>query len=152
MDYADTNFVVAVFFHNPARTPAVERRLRRQVDPVVVGELAEFECRNVFTRLEKRPNGEAWRGLAGRLERGEWRRQPLSWPEVSERAARLLDQFAARLSVGSLDVLHVAAALESGCQCFLSFDSASRARVLAASVRLAVWPDLTPAERGGVIR
>jgi len=152
MDYADTNFVVAVFFHNPARTPAVERRLRRQADPVVVGELAEFECRNVFARLERSAHGEAWRGFSERLDRGEWRRQPLSWPGVSVRAERLVDQFAARLSVGSLDVLHVAAALEAGCRCFLSFDSASHARVLAASARLAVWPELTPAERGDVIR
>jgi len=152
MDYADTNFLVAVFFENATRTPVVERHLRRLKGPLMVGELAEFECKNVFSRLERRPNGEAWRGLKARLDRGEWRRQPIEWPGLVARAVELVDRFASRLSIGSFDTLHIAAAMEAGCARFLSFDTASNARVLAASARLDVWPELSAAEKGRVAR
>jgi len=46
----------------------------------------------------------------------------------------------------SLDVMHVAAAVELSCKAFLSFDSTSYQRVLAAAQKLAVWPPLTPEE------
>ena len=51
-----------------------------------------------------------------------------------------------------MDTLHVAAALVGGCPRFLSFDSNSNARVLAASARLTVWPELTAEEKVRVIR
>lgn len=152
MDYADTNFIVAAHFENPSRTAAVERFLRRATRPVVLGELTELECRNVFARLEQRAGGEAWQALADRLDRGYWRREPARWPALMGRGLALLDRYAHRLSVGTLDVLHLAAALEAGCTGFLSFDSQSNARVLAASLRLRVWPELTPAEKGRVLR
>ncbi len=152
MDYADTNFLVAVFFENARRTPAVERHLRSLSTPLVVGELAELECRIVFTRVEKQRDGEAWRGLKARIDRGEWRGEPVDWNRVSARTRDLTDRFSHRLALGSSDTLHIAAALEAGCARFLSFDAASNARVLAASARLAVWPELSPEEKSRVVR
>ena len=51
-----------------------------------------------------------------------------------------------------LDTMHVALAQSSGCTWFLSFDTNSNARVLAASARLKVFPDLHPAERARLVR
>ena len=152
MHYADANFLVAAFFENASRTPAVERYLRSLSVPLVVGELAELECRIVFSRVEKRREGEAWRGLKARLDRGEWRGEPVIWDRVSARTRELTDRFSHHLAIGSFDTLHVAAALEAGCTRFLSFDAASNARVLAVSARLAVWPGLSPAEKARVVR
>ena len=152
MDYADTNFLVAVFFENARRTPAVERHLRMSSEPLVVGELTELECRIAFSRAEKRPQGGAWQGLKARLEREEWRSVPLNWSRVAAKAQELTDRFSHLLAIGSFDTLHIAAALEAGCTRFLSFDSNSNARVLAASARLKVWPELSAKEKACVIR
>jgi len=47
----------------------------------------------------------------------------------------------------SLDAMHVAAAVESGCKVFLSFDTNSCQRILAATQKLEVWPALTSDEK-----
>ena len=69
------------------------------------------------------------------------------WERLAAQARELLDKFAPRLTVGSLDTLHVAAALVGGSPRFRSFAAASNARVLAAAARLAVWPELTAGEK-----
>jgi hypothetical protein len=56
-----------------------------------------------------------------------------------------------KLKAGTLDTLHVAHALHLGCTRFLSFDNDSNARILAASCRLKVFPELTPTEKGRVM-
>ena len=152
MDYADANFLVAVHFEVPGHTDLVERYLRRSTRPIVVGELAELECRNVFARLEGRAGGEAWQALVARLDSGGWRREPVIWESVVAKTRELIDRNAPRFSVGSLDTMHVAAAVAAGCSTFLSFHSQSNARVLAASARLKVWPELSGSEKGRLLR
>ena len=66
----------------------------------------------------------------------------MDWKSVTEACVRLIDRFWIKLKAGTLDTLHVAYALHSGCARFLSFDSDSNARVLAASCRLKVYPEL----------
>lgn len=63
----------------------------------------------------------------------------------------LIERFGARLNAGTLDTLHVALAQLSGCTWFLSFDTNSNARVLAASARPKVFPSLLPAEKAKVV-
>lgn len=152
MDYADTNFLVAAYFEVAGYTEVVERYLRRSSRPLVVGELAELECRSVFARKEQRADGEAWLALTARLDSGGWRREPILWERVATKSRELIDRHSPRLVVGSFDTLHVAAALVAGCSTFLSFDVQSNARVLAASARLKVWPELSAAEKGRVLR
>jgi len=53
----------------------------------------------------------------------------------------------ATLNCGTLDTLHVALAQLAGCTWFLSFDTNSNARMLAASARLKVYPELTTARK-----
>jgi predicted nucleic acid-binding protein len=67
---------------------------------------------------------------------------------TGRRAAGLMRNFYPRWNkLRSLDVMHVAAAVESGSKVFLSFDRASHQRVLASTQRLEVWPPLTPEEK-----
>ncbi|HRI13550.1 MAG TPA: type II toxin-antitoxin system VapC family toxin [Verrucomicrobiota bacterium] len=152
MQYADTNVIVAAYFETGGHTTTVERYLRKLRQPLVVGELAELECRSVFARKERQADSEVWQNLVARLDRGDWRREPVVWERLATQAKALSDRFAARLSYGSFDGLHVAAALVAGCSDFLSFDTNSNARVLAASARLKVWPELSPDERTRVVR
>lgn len=152
MHYADTNLIVATHLHVPEFSPVADRYLRRLGQPVVLGELAELEARGVFIRREGRSDGEGWQRLQSRLDRGEWRREPVAWERLAVKTRELQDKFSARLHVGSFDLLHVAAALSAGCSGFLSFDTNSNARVLAASARLKVWPELSPEEKARVVR
>lgn len=151
MDYADTNFVVGLHFRS-ANSGLAEKFMRRHSLPVVVGELTELECRGVFARLTGKRDSEAWERLQARFDGERWLRQPVVWELVAAKAVALLDRFAPRLTVGSMDTMHVAAALAGDCTRFLSFDAASNARVLAVSARLAVWPGLSPAEKARVVR
>ena len=79
---------------------------------------------------------------------GAWRRETMDWLAVLEKSKLLIDRFGMKLKAGTLDTLHVAHALHSGCTRFLSFDNDSNARVLASSCRLKVFPELTSEEKG----
>jgi hypothetical protein len=102
--------------------------------------------------LTEPDNSENWARLQGVIESGAWRREPMDWAVVSERANQLIDRVGARLKAGTLDTLHVAHALHSGCTRFLSFDTDSNARTLAASCKLKVYPVMTGEEKGRLLR
>jgi hypothetical protein len=86
------------------------------------------------------------------LDAGTWLRYAVPWEEMVNRTVELIERYGARLNAGTLDTMHVALAQSSGCTWFLSFDTNSNARVLAASARLKVFPDLHPAERSRLVR
>jgi predicted nucleic acid-binding protein len=66
---------------------------------------------------------------------------------VAKRAAGLMINFCPRWKkLRSLDALHVAAAVTGNFKTFVSFDTRSFQRVLAATQKLKVWPPLTAEE------
>ncbi len=66
---------------------------------------------------------------------------------VAKRAAGLISNFCPRWKkLRSLDALHVAAAVAGNFKTFVSFDTRSFQRVLAATQKLKVWPPLTAEE------
>ena len=66
---------------------------------------------------------------------------------VARRAAGLIIHFCPRWKkLRSLDALHVAAAVTGNFKTFVSFDTRSYQRVLAATQKLKVWPPLTAEE------
>lgn len=66
---------------------------------------------------------------------------------VAKRAAGLIINFCPRWKkLRSLDALHVAAAVTGNFKTFVSFDTRSYQRVLAATQKLKVWPALTAEE------
>lgn len=66
---------------------------------------------------------------------------------VAKRAAGLIIHFCLRWKkLRSLDALHVAAAVTGNFKTFVSFDTRSYQRVLAATQKLKVWPPLTAGE------
>jgi predicted nucleic acid-binding protein len=66
---------------------------------------------------------------------------------VARRAAGLIINFCPRWKkLRSLDALHVAAAVTGQFKTFVSFDTRSFQRVLAATQKLNVWPPLTAGE------
>ena len=66
---------------------------------------------------------------------------------VAKRAAGLIINFSPRWKkLRSLDALHVAAAVTGNFKTFVSFDTRSFQRVLAATQKIKVWPPLTAEE------
>lgn len=64
----------------------------------------------------------------------------------------LFRTYAPRSNVGTLDLLHVAAAKRFGCTWFLSFDSASGCRAVAHACGLRVYPELNSTDRAWLKR
>lgn len=112
--------------------------------PLPLTELQESEARNAFrlkcARGETNP-GELAAGLAaleGDLRAGKLRRTSLDWPAVWQRTEQLSAAHAQATFCRTLDILHVAAALELGAGELVSFDR--RQRVLAGRAGLQVLP------------
>ena len=148
MNYLDSNFAAALHFHIAGHTAIAEKYVRRTSRPFVFSELAELECRRAFVVRTGSPDSENWQRLQQLLSGSVWLREPVRWDRLSAKAAELIDRYGTKLQAGTLDTLHVAQALLSGCTWFLSFDSKSNARSLAAACRLKVFPQLSGAEKG----
>lgn len=152
MNYLDTNFIAALHFNVAGQTEAAERYVRKSPLPFLVSGLAELEAHRVFVRRAGQTRSEPWEVFCERLETGFWLRYPVAWEPTAARTRELIERFGARLQAGTLDTMHVALAQLSGCTWFLSFDTNSNARVLAASARLKVFPHLTAVEQARVVR
>jgi predicted nucleic acid-binding protein len=152
MNYLDSNFAAALHFNIQGQTEAAVRFVRKNSALFVFSELAELECRRAFLLRTGKTNSESWSRLQSLIVDGTWQREPIDWRPLLAKSTQLIDRFGAKLKAGTLDTLHVAHALHCGCTRFLSFDSESNARVLAASCRLKVYPDLTVQEKGRIVR
>ena len=152
MNYLDANFATALHFNIRGQTELAEKFVRKNSTPFIFSELAELECRRAFVLRTGRSNSDNWTRLLSLMTDGVWQREPLDWKPVLSKSTQLIDRFGTKLKAGTLDTLHIAVALNSGCTRFLSFDNDSNARVLAVSCRLKVYPDLTSQEKGRVVR
>lgn len=150
MNYLDANFIAALHFNVPGQTETAERFVRKSALPYLVSGLAEMEVRRAFVRRTGQSRSEPWEVFMEKLEAGGWLRYPVAWDPTAARTIALIERFGAHFNAGTLDTMHVALALLSGCTWFLSFDTNSNARVLAASARLKVYPPLRPIEKGSV--
>ena len=95
---------------------------------------------------------ESNRNILGRyadIEEGlRLRLEPVDWTRAFQHGESLARRFSLTLCPGGHDLVLVAAAVTMGATCFLSFDSHSRQRPLAAAAGLQVWPPLRKEENG----
>ena len=152
MNYLDANFIAALHFHVVGQTETAERFVRKSTLPFLVSGLAELEARRAFIYRTGQIRSQPWEVFSEKLEAGVWLRYPVAWEPSAIRSHELIERFGARLNAGTLDTMHVALAQLSGCTWFLSLDTNSNARVLAASARLKVFPALLPSEKAKVVR
>jgi predicted nucleic acid-binding protein len=152
MNYLDANFIAALHFNVAGQTETAERYVRKSALPFLVSDLAELEARRAFVHRTGQIRSEPWEVFSDKIETGVWLRYSVIWERAMNRTRELIDRFGARLHAGTLDTMHVALAQLSGCTWFLSFDTHSHARVLAASARLKVFPSLVPAEKAQVVK
>lgn len=150
MNYLDANFIAALHFNIAGQTETAERYVRKTRLPFLISGLAELEAHRAFVRRTGHTRSEPWQVFIEKLNSGAWARYPVAWDPAANRTVELIEKFGASLNAGTLDTLHVALAQLSGCTWFLSFDSHSNARILAAAARLHVYPPLLPAEKAKI--
>lgn len=78
---------------------------------------------------------DAWASLEEDFTEGRCRPADLLWRAALNTAAKLSRQYSSRFGTRTLDVLHVACALELRCRKFLTFDLRQRRLALAAGLK-----------------
>jgi predicted nucleic acid-binding protein len=142
--FADANWLVATY-HQTRDTQVVEAWAERGPSTIIVSVAVLAECQCNFWRL-----GDRWPSLLSDLRAGRWVDCAQSFETLVSLAGDLFRRYAARCNVGTLDLLHLAAARRFGCRWFLSFDSASGCRAVAHACGLTVYPELRTADRAWV--
>jgi predicted nucleic acid-binding protein len=139
LTYFDTSLLVA-FYANENFALEAARLLAGCDHPVPFNRILELELRNAIRR--KVPRREATATKARRFLRqleSDVRQGILAWQTfdfepVFDRAESLGARFTERLNTRSFDILHVAIALERGCDAFHTFDRDQAALASAAGL------------------
>jgi len=141
--YIDTGILVKSYVREPD-TPKAIAILEAAGDPQVFSHFHEIEIPNAIrlkrfrgeiTKEEEAAAVQIFRDdiKAGRMEKPDY-----DLAEVFRRAEKLSAKHSGDMGTRSLDLLHIAAALEAGCTVFASFDE--RQRKCAALAGLKVIP------------
>ena len=126
--YPDTSFLASLYTLDANSTLAA-RKMQAQPGAIFfLSDLAELELMNALeqrlVRKELRAGHVQSAQLAfrGDLEQGVFQRKPVEIGAVYERALRLSRKWTSTLGTRTLDILHVAMALELGADRFYTFD------------------------------
>lgn len=152
--FADTNWLEAIYFEPELddalavdRAEVTERKMRRATGGITISPIVLLEARNVFSRLSREPNSMAWRKLLEDFN-GKIFVDPMNWEALRKESMALMEQYAHKLTVGTMDFTVVASARLAGADEILSFDE--KLKALASAAGMAVFPPLT--EEGRRIR
>lgn len=136
--YLDTSFLVSLYSLDRNSLAAV-RLLRASGNRHIMTNLGEFEAENALQlrvfhgEISPAQAQASWDDLTSDLGAGILQLIPLP-PEAFPRGLQLSRQTTPRMGTRSADILHVAAALELGCEALYSFDQ--RQRKLARAMHL----------------
>lgn len=141
--YFDTGILVKTFILETDSAEAVSL-VDEAGDPVVHSHFHGIEIPNAIRlkrfrgEISKSEEATALRIYKEDVDSGRLRRADYDLGEVFNRAQSLSAKYSAETGARSLDLLHVAAALEAGCARFASFDE--RQRKIATLAGLNVIP------------
>ncbi len=142
--FADSNWLIATYYQT-RDTATVQGWAERGPSTIIVSAAVLAECECNFWRL-----GDRWPSLASDLRSGRWVDCAQPFEALVNLAGELFRRYAPRCNVGTLDLLHVAAARRFGCRWFLSFDSASGCRAVAHVCGLSLFPELASKDRAWI--
>ena len=141
--YIDTALVLKSYVFE-ADSPEAIAIIEAAGDPLIFSHLHAIEIPNAIRlkrfrgEITKAEEAAAIRVFRADVDAGRLARPDYDLAEVFIRAERLSAKHSGDIGSRSLDVLHVAAALECGCTGFASFDE--RERKIAALAGLKVTP------------
>lgn len=139
--YADSSFLVSLYRKDQNQF-AAEQIIRRRTTPVYFSPLNRVELRNALRNLAAR--GEiatqdcrvAFEQIEDDLKSGLLRHLAVNWTETFRVAERLSEKHPSELGQRTIDLLHVAIALDTKVQEFLSFDQRQRRLAKAAGLKV----------------
>lgn len=141
--YCDSSYLVSLY--TPDANSKTAARLARRSDALILSPLCEIELLNaLYLRVFRKQLSEAearasQRAFNDDLANAVYAIQPLS-PGVFAGAKHLSVEHTSRLGTRSLDILHIAAALEARVEFLYSLDA--KQRKLAAQTGLPCLPEL----------
>jgi predicted nucleic acid-binding protein len=140
--FADTNWLFSTYYNT--RDHAAVQRWRKMAQPhtLVVSEAVLAECRCNFRRV-----GDRLGALESDVRARLFVDCGYTFAQMTALADELFRKYAPRCNIGTLDLLHIAAAKRFGCRWFLSFDSNSGCRAIAHSENLKIFPELNAVDR-----
>ncbi len=144
MNFADTNWLVALYSEKPAAKKdswhiTVANFMRKHGGQLALSQIVLLEARNIFSRLTKQASPPEWEEIVHDFG-GKLYVDQLNWSLLRRDAEALFSRYSTKESIGTLDALVVVSAKHAGATRFLSFDSLAAA--LAAAEGLAVFPPL----------
>ncbi|MFN0076990.1 MAG: type II toxin-antitoxin system VapC family toxin [Prosthecobacter sp.] len=137
--YADSSLLLKLYIREP-ETTAAWQIVNRMQEPLIFTPLHRLEMLNGIRRCiatKKVTRAQAVRAmllLRSHVQGGRYTLPAVSWRAVFQRAHRLSRKHARTLLVRSLDLLHVALALEIGATEFLTFDDRQKQTASAESM------------------
>lgn len=145
MIYADSSFIGSAYVGD-ANTGEAQSYLTTNKPRLPFVFLHWPEVTRAIFKQSSTPD-EVWNGVSADVLGGlKFHSPELDAERVGKRAAGMMRGYIKRWpSLRSLDVMHVAAAVEIGAKKFLSFDS--QQRLLASVQSLEVWPKLSDEEK-----
>lgn len=129
--YLDTGFALKRYVQEP-NSPAAKAALLPFSPPLPLTDTLEMELVNALHgKVHRREMSEAERdqclaSFEADIVAGFWQRCALNAQALRQRVVALSTKHTPTLGTRTLDLLHVAAALELGCTDFLSFDHRQR--------------------------
>ena len=125
--YADTSFLVSLYVQD-ASSGRAQAWLSAHPTALPLTAFARIELRNAIAQLVFRgqltpqESAAAWQLIEADAAQGRLQPVFVPWTAILAKAEQLTAQHSARIGVRTLDILHVASALQLGATEFVSFD------------------------------
>jgi len=139
--YPDSSFLVSLY-RQDSNHAAATALMQKRAPFLVFLPLHRVELRNALRVAQAQGliTGEERRDAFKEIERdmrdGFLMHTALAWSDVCRRADELSEKHSTRNGQRAIDLLHVAAALESGTKLFFSFDQRQRGLAKAAGLQV----------------
>jgi predicted nucleic acid-binding protein len=151
--YLDTGVLIKLYIFEPG-SGFVQKRVR-QNGPLLLNRLQETELRNGVLAsagrglISSSALGKTLAHFAEDREAGRFSWEELVWESLWDRAQQLAERFTPRFLCRTLDILHVAAAEQSGAEVFFTGDARQERLARAVGLRVLKLPQASPTKRAG---
>ena len=108
----------------------------------MVSRVVLAECKNVVRTATGEQQPSQWTEVAVEVGNRIFLTTD-SWDTIAFKAEVIFENYSHKARLGTLDIMILASALLANATHFLSFDSKSNLRALAAVLKLKVFPELT---------
>ncbi len=142
MTYADSGFVVSLYLTTEGTSERARKAAKRAAKPILLSPLSLLEIRNAlnFGINRGEVNGDQRDALLAEIERqmdtGFFRMVEVGQAAIYAKALELSNKHTPTSATRSLDLMHLAAALLSRAQLFLTFDRRQSKAAIAEGLKV----------------